>query len=106
MTVKEATYYYVQCDGPGCEFKTGDTGSDYSAWGDSGAAADDWECSDLQSTAEGKHYCDAHRLPMCADCGRTEGLVNDDPDGKSGDWWCAEHLETAPEYEAPPGVVV
>lgn len=106
MSVKEATYYFVQCDGPDCNFATEDMGGDHSAWAEADGAVEEWECSDYQSTADGKHYCDQHRLPQCADCDRTDGLVNDDPDGESGDWWCPEHLETAPEYEAPPGVIV
>ena len=105
MSIKEVTYYFIQCDAPDCTFKTGDNNSDYSAWSDIDGALTDWNCADLQSTAEGKHYCDTHRVNECGDCDRTEGLVND-ADDDSGDWWCPEHLETAPEYEAPAGVVV
>lgn len=104
MSIREVTYYFIQCDHPDCTYKTGDTNSDYSAWSDRDGAETDWEYADLQSTADGKHYCDAHRKPECADCDRTEGLIHDAEE--SGEWWCPEHRETAPEYEAPSGVVL
>lgn len=94
MSVKEVTYYEIRCDGNECTFGTSDIGSDYSAWSDASGAEADWDSSDMQTTPEGKHYCDKHRVPMCADCDKTEGLTNDEPDNL-GDWWCTEHAPKA-----------
>jgi hypothetical protein len=102
MSIKQVPYYQVECDEPGCDYSTFDTSSDYSAFGDQDGAQDDWGYGDHQSTEDGKHYCDSHRRPECADCGKTDGLINDEA---SGEHWCAEHLETTPEHEAPAGVV-
>jgi hypothetical protein len=96
--------YKVVCDGPNCKYATIDV-SEYECWTEAGHAEDEWREAGLQVTEDGKHYCDHHRLPECADCDRTDNLVNDEP-GDTGDWWCPEHLETAPEHEAPAGVVL
>lgn len=104
MSVREVTMFKVVCDWPGCKFETGSF-SNCAGWGDAGYAEEEWRDSENQVTPDGKHYCDEHRIPECADCDRTDNLVNDEPDD-TGDWWCPDHLETAPEYDAPPGVVV
>jgi len=112
MTVYEVTCYAIRCDERGCDETTETINPEYSGWVDEESAVLDWTgggevgCwEDNQITAEGKHYCSKHIKPECADgCGRAEGLIND-ADDESGDWWCPEHLETFPEYEAP-GVVV
>lgn len=101
MSIKEVIYYQVVCDAPDCGFATSDLGHEFSAWSDQDGALADWDCSDRQATAEGKHFCDDHRIPVCADCDKTEGLTQDADE----EWWCPEHLETQPEHEAPAGVV-
>lgn len=96
--IREMTGYQVVCDGPDCKYNTGDLG-EYAFWGDRSYAEEDWTDGDMQLTSDGKHFCDEHRVNECSDCDRTDNLVNDDPDGESGDWWCRDHVEVDSEGE-------
>lgn len=87
MTIREVTFYQVQCDQSGCTETTETLGGDYSAWGNTSGAEDDWVNAEGQATEDGKHFCEQHRVPECCDCGSTAVVVNDAPDG-SGDWYC------------------
>lgn len=71
MSIKEATYYQVHCDEPGCDWKTGDDGADYAAWAEPSQASDDWTDGDGVASLDGKwHYCAEHvQGRICADCG-------------------------------------
>lgn len=69
MSIKEETYYRVECDHDGCTTDTSDLG-DFSAWGDRGVASDEWaECAQrIDIDGETKHYCEKHQLPQCGEC--------------------------------------
>ena len=58
-------YYAVRCDHPGCEEDTSTVGEDYTAWGDAGAAVDDWKDCDGQvvvGLCGVQHYCPDHHI--------------------------------------------
>ena len=65
------TYYKVRCDWPECKTETGDMGSEYSAWGDSGGAIDDWVNGDgIVLEGSGRALCAEHApVFMCSECG-------------------------------------
>lgn len=67
MSVKEVTYYQIVCDEPGCTFKTGDGGEDFSAWSDANAALEDWSYDhwrqSIEVDGELRHYCEEHVKP-------------------------------------------
>lgn len=86
MSVREVTMYKVVCDAAGCTYETNDF-SDFAAWGNEGAAEDEWRDSDHQVTDDGKHFCDNHRVAECCNCGSSVVVVNDDPP-TNGDWYC------------------
>ena len=90
MSIKEVTYYRVQCDYPGCFIDTEDIDDNYSAFMQAGCAEDSWECSDCQTisgygTESDRHYCVEHRVPECVACFRL-GVLQD----SGGDFWCGQ----------------
>ena len=90
MSTHAVTYWEIHCDEPGCDIKTVDLGGDYSAWGDPGAADDEWFNSDGQVLyGENLHYCCKHRKPQCAECDNTKDLETDN----DGDTYCPSCLE-------------
>ena len=87
MSIKEVTYYQIECDEPNCERCTGD--GEFSAWGDAGAALDDWRDGDGVFTEDGRTFCEEHRPPVCVDCDATVDLTEDVP---GGELFCPNHI--------------
>lgn len=85
MSIREVTMYKVVCDAAGCKVETNDH-SDFAAWSEPDGAAADWNDADQQTTDDGKHFCDEHRVPTCCGCDSAIVVVNDDP--PNGDWYC------------------
>lgn len=79
MSVKEVTYWTVECDEEGCGVTLGDLGGEYSAWADEGVAAEDWTNSDglILHESDDKALCPKHAeaYRWCEHCGdqRTTG---------------------------------
>jgi hypothetical protein len=58
MSVKSQLYFWVECDGDGCDARCPSEDYDISAWGDEDQAITDAENSDWTITAAGEHYCE------------------------------------------------
>ena len=86
MSIREITMYQIACDHPGCDYNTG-TDGDYSGWGDTETALDDWRDSIDGQTSGDEHYCPPHRRHCCADCGNTRDLSE-----WAGDHYCPAHI--------------
>lgn len=84
MSLKEAPYYWYECDGCG---KRSTEGSDYAAWGTIGDANDDaMNNAEWAMDIDGKDYCwTCSPFPMCAECGHKDARTEHD-----GDTWCDE----------------
>lgn len=69
MSVKEVTFYRVECDAEGCTVSTEDMG-DYAAWADPGAALDEWgREGEARSFDDGRTLCREHAQPyVCVGC--------------------------------------
>lgn len=71
--IREATFYAVQCDYPGCTFDTSDCG-EYASWMDKGYAVEEWTESEnlivVGDDGVERHYCREHTI------------WNDDDDGE------------------------
>lgn len=73
MTLQQAPYYWITCDGlldDGTTCGTKSTeGGDSSAWGDASTAYGDASCCDWVQH-DGKDYCEEHSMQFrCDDCG-------------------------------------
>lgn len=97
MSVKEVTYYVVECDARGCDQRA--DGGEYTAWDCPEGATNEAECLDWAVVkSKGEHYCPDHLDRACIECGETEGIELA-PEYPEGDGWpyCAEHRpEEAP----------
>jgi len=63
MSIKQATFYAIQCDYPGCTYDTSDLG-EYSAWMHLSDAVEEWQSADMLIVKNGpddkRFYCDEH----------------------------------------------
>ena len=92
MSVKEAPYYWVECDdcGERCEY------GDFSAMGDAGQAIDGALEADWSEDGSGKHHCPScPALTKCENCGKPAGH-----DAGDRDDLCAECYAKA-QKDAP-----
>jgi hypothetical protein len=91
MSIKEATYYYVECDAAGCGARTGDMG-EYSAWSDHGVALDEWVSGDgYHDDKTGQSFCGDHWPTLCVEC---EDAIATGVDA-DGEVACDEHRVAA-----------
>lgn len=65
MSLRTVTMYEVVCDWPSCEIRTADLGGEFAAFGDHGAATDDWIGSDGIADDGDRHYCYEHAIMAC-----------------------------------------
>lgn len=95
MSLKEAPYYWYECDG-GCGKKSTE-GTEYAAWSSIGDALDDaLNNAEWAMDIDGKDYCwQCSPYPMCAECGNKNARTEYD-----GDTWCDECIELVAEEEA------
>lgn len=76
MGLETVEMYKVVCDYPDCGVETQEFG-EYMAWGDHGAAIDEWVNAEGQFH-EGRALCPSHAKPFCYGCDEWVDEVNDD----------------------------
>ena len=87
MSIKEVTYFTVECDAGNCGKTLGDLGGDYSAWADEWMAVEEWTNHDglvLTEDVDGKALCPDHAkdylwCDQCGDKRTTDRDADDSP---------------------------
>jgi hypothetical protein len=59
MAIREAAYYWLVCDHPGCEEKSTE-GGEHSAWAEIHMAVEEAFNRDWTVTPYGGHFCERH----------------------------------------------
>lgn len=107
MSIREVTYYQIECDYPGCDFATGDNGSEYySAWDSAGGAEGEWRYDGGITADDGKHLCEEHSTEyMCLECGEDFSQPVPQRPDHDGERWCDKCVtgrDKPCKYLAPP----
>lgn len=58
MSIKSMPYFWVECDGDGCDARCPSEDYDITAWGEEDQAIQDAEDSNWVLTAAGEFYCE------------------------------------------------
>jgi hypothetical protein len=90
--IREATFYAVACDYPGCSYDTSDIG-EYASWMDEGQAVDEWNDADNLTVhlpdGTTRHYCREHTM-WNPDDESDDPVILPLPEGIEGEFILAE----------------